>query len=396
VIAILAASTLVGTPARTGEEKYPIKHIVIIMQENHSFDNYFGTFPGVIGGYTGQTCIYQQGYEGCIRPFHLKSDSVPDMCHVWDCSHQDYANGTNSLFYRNSGINAFGYYDRREIPYYWDLAGNYTLMDMYFSSVLGPTLPNHLFLVAGQSGGLIGNDVGMETLHGRFDSGMKSIFPVLTDHNVTWRYYGIPKIVNWNPAAFIRPVASNWTLYRNVKYPNDFFTDLYAGRLPQVSWVMPPNDAKSEHPPYDISLGQEWVKSVITALQWSRYWNSTAVILTFDENGGWYDSVPPPQVDAYGYGFRVPTIVVSPWARHGFIDHTVSDHTSTLAFIEKIFHLPNLGARDASASDMLEAFNFGGHGRAQVIPVSWSGGQQAVAPAAASFLSWQRCRKMEG
>jgi len=101
-------------------------------------------------------------------------------------------------------------------------------------------------------------------------------------------------------------------------------------------------------------------------------------------------------VDAYGYGFRVPTIVVSPWARHGFIDHTVSDHTSTLAFIEKIFHLPNLGARDARASDMLEAFNFGGHGRAQVIPVSWSGGQQAVAPAAASFLSWQRCRKMEG
>jgi len=352
---------------------YPIKHVIVIMEENHSFDNYFGTFPGVIGGYNSSTCIVQEGYPGCIRPYHLSGTELPprtDLCHVWDCLHSDYARGTNGGFYKNAGKLAFGYYDSREIPYYWRLAKEYTLMDMYFCSELGPTLPNHMFLVAGQSGGLISNDVDLKTLNGSYTGNFKSIFPELTNRHVSWSYYGTAAPINWNPAAFIPSVANNYTLYSNVKYPWQVLDDIRSGKLPQVSWVMPQSDQQSEHPPYDIALGESWVREVVTAVQRSQYWSSSAIIITFDENGGWYDSVPPPQVDAYGYGFRVPTIVVSPWARHGFIDHTVSDHTSTLAFIEKLFGLPPVAHRDAVANNMMEAFDFSQHVvKRPVVPV---------------------------
>lgn len=339
--------------------RYPVKHIIVIMQENHSFDNYFGTFPGVIGGYSNNTCIYQTGYSGCIHPYHLTSRILPrDLCHGWECMHQEYANGTNSGFYMRSGILPFGYYDYRDIPYYWQLARNYTLLDNYFSSVMGPTLPNHLYLVAGQSGGVISNIRDLRGLHGHINLNIKSIFEVLTDHHISWSSYSWKSPVNWNAPALLPRVANNETLFKNVKYPYEFFRDVRENRLAQVSWIMPPSDEESEHPPYDVRLGEKWVKGIIDTIRSSNYWASSAIILTYDESGGFFDIIPPPQVDEYGYGFRVPAIVISPFSKHGFIDHTQYDHTSVLRFIETIFNLEPLSERDAKANNLLNSFNF--------------------------------------
>jgi phospholipase C len=331
-----------------------------MMQENHSFDNYFGTFPGVIDGYTQNTCIIQNGYPGCIKPFHITtSDEMKDPDHSWNALHREYANGTNSGFYAADGTLPFGYYTQSDIPYYWSLAQNYTLLDNYFCSSLGPTLPNHFFLVAAQTGGEIGDDQHLYGLHGSYNLNMPTIFSELTDHQITWNSYSWLNPVNWNPAAFIPSVAANTTLYSHVKQPTDFFTDLSHGKLAQVSWVMPPSDGESDHPPYMLSSGENWVKSVVTAVQASPYWNSTAIFLTWDENGGYYDLIPPVQTDAFGYGFRVPMIVISPYAKHGFVDHSLADHTSTLAFIEHNFGLRSLTLRDARANDLMWAFTFG-------------------------------------
>jgi phospholipase C len=242
----------------------------------------------------------------------------------------------------------FGYYDQRDIPYYWSLAKQYTLFDNYFTSVMGPSLPNHLYLVAGQSGNRTTN-LPYPTLHAR------SIIDELEQSRISWGYYAPGWLNNENGLPLFASIGKNGTRLNHILNQGAFFDDLRNSRLPQVSWIMPDDDL-SEHPPYDISRGEEWVKSVIKAVQSSSYWSSTAIFLTWDDYGGWYDHVAPPQVDQYGYGFRVPLLLISPAARHGYIDHSVSDHTSILRFVETIFNLSPLTSRDAHAYNLWNAF----------------------------------------
>ena len=155
-------------------------------------------------------------------------------------------------------------------------------------------------------------------------------------------------------------------MWRKVVYESRFIPDVHAGRLPAVSWLIPPLQS-SDHPPASICEGENWTVRVINAVMKSPAWRSTAIILTWDDFGGFYDHVPPPHVDIYGLGPRVPAIVISPWAKRGYVDHQTFEFSSVLRLIERIWRLPTLGLRDAEARDMLSAFNFHGAPRPRLI-----------------------------
>jgi phospholipase C len=328
----------------SGGATNPIQHVVVVFQENHTFDNYFGTYPGANG--------IQNDPPG-VHPFHI-TRQITDLCHSTVCAHADYDNGKMDGFLSSEGSNqTFGYYDQSDIPYYWSLAQNYTLFDNYFTSAMGPSLPNHLYLVAGQDHGIPDSiTANPDKMH------IGSIVDSLEAASVSWAYYSPYTVGNENAIGLISSVADNATRMQNLKMTDSFLTDLQAGDMPSVSYVLS-GDGQNEHPPYDISVGESWVQSIISAIQSSPYWSSTVVLLSWDDYGGWYDHVTPPQVDKYGLGFRVPLLVVSPLAKQGYVDHTLSDHTSLMKFIERAFGLASVTQRDGTSSDLTDALNSG-------------------------------------
>jgi len=321
-----------------------VKHIIIIEQENHTFDNFFGTFPGANG---------IQNDPPTVHPFPITDQITKDLDHSWEAAHEAYDNGTmNGFLTAEKTDETFGYYTQGEIPYYWSLAKNYTLFDNFFSSVMGPSLPNHVALIAAQSGGVTGNDFATF-----------SFSPVMTELDsagISWEYYAgyAPAFSGWDALpGFTQYDTHGWNT--KLVASEQIIGAIKSGNLPQVSWVMPPNDSSSDHPPYSLAAGQKWVESVVSAIQDSKYWSSSAIFLSWDDYGGWYDHVPPPQVSPNGDGFRVPLILISPLAKHGYIDHTLSDDSSLVRFIEDNFGLGNLGAGDATANDLTDAFRLG-------------------------------------
>ncbi len=325
------------------------------MQENHSFDNYFGTYPGAngLGPYIALPKL--RGSSDLVKPFHINGTTVAhDLCHAWECGHEAYDNGKMDGFVYASGSNlTLGYFDHHEIPYYWDYASRFVLLDNFYSSLMGPSLPNHLYLIAGQSGGLV-----RRVLNASFT--FKTIFDELDQNHITWKYYAGShyQLSGWNPLPGFDSFKNNPSMVKNLAEPSQFYADLATKTLADVTWIMPSSDRESEHPPYDITLGERNVVSLINAVMTSKYWNSTAIFLTWDEAGGWHDHVPPPQIDQYGYGFRVPCLIISPFAKQGYINHTQGDFTSLLKFIETVYSFPALTDRDASANNLVEAFDF--------------------------------------
>jgi phospholipase C len=346
----------------------PIKHVVVIVEENHTFDNYFGTFPGAngIAGATSQPSTNAPNAQ-LVAPYVIDTATIShDLSHTWASAHQAYDGGKMDGFViaSNSSL-SMGHFDPSLIPNYWDYASKFVLLDNFYTSVMGPSLPNHLYLIAGQSGGLTSDassgiinfqssDVYNNTFY------FKTIMDELDASNVSWKYYAgnYSMLNNWNPLPAFASFKIDQARMLNLASPQQFFTDLASHNLPSVVWIMPGSDQSSEHPPYDISVGEQSTVSIINALMASEYWNSTAVFLTWDDYGGWYDHVSPPQVDQFGYGFRVPCLVISPYAKTGVVDHTKADFTSILKFIETVHSLPPLTSRDASANDLMEAFDF--------------------------------------
>ena len=256
-----------------------------------------------------------------------------------------YAEGSNLTM---------GYYNGSDIPYYWDYASRFVLMDNYFSSVMGPSLPNHLYSIAAQSGGIV-DDVDQFCLN------ITVIMDELDSHGITWKYYyagGNDSTLSsfWNPLPSCS-YAENPSRLSHIVNTGQFLSDVAENNLSSVSWVIPFGE-ESEHPPNNITTGEDYTVSLINAIMQSKYWSSTAIFLTWDDYGGWYDHVAPPQVDSFGYGFRVPCLIISPYAKEGFIDHTLADHTSILKFIETVWSLPSLTSRDAAANNLFEAFDF--------------------------------------
>ncbi len=406
-----------------------IQHIIFIVQENHSFDNYFGTYPSANGLPLGIALPLDpnQTRLGFVQPFHLNvtqpimivgdelppgvsdpdevqtADSTPpfhfdnesitrDLGHGWAVAHETWDSGKMDGFVaaERSPL-TMGYYDRSDIPYYWDYADNYILDDNFFSSLMGPSFPNHLYIVSGTNGPTNGLNYRWILQNGVVDNpgsnfgwqGVSLSWATLTEElsnaNVTWTWYN-------GAATPLRPTIWNvlplFTYFQNhpaqltehVKNTQNFISDIQSGQLPAVSWIIPaggaagwhpPNwptpcvgESPSEHPPARSDCGMDYVSYLVNQVMHSQYWQSSAIVVTWDDYGGFYDHVPPPQIDAFGEGFRVPTLVISPWAKHGFIDHSQYEFSSLLRLAEDNFNLPTLGVRDMKANDMMNSFAF--------------------------------------
>ncbi|HEV2166408.1 MAG TPA: alkaline phosphatase family protein, partial [Thermoplasmata archaeon] len=320
----------------------------MVLQENHTFDNYFGAYSrgdGTLGKSIRLPSV--AGGPANVAPSHSSTLTPLDLNHNWNSAHADYHGGAMDGFvYSEGNPSTMAYFDRSDIPHYWAAADHYVLCDRYFTSAMTESAPNHLYLVAGTSGGLKDDHVPA-TLP------FPSIFESLDGASISWKVYGF---TSWYERfAYVQRTPSAASRFAPA---NRFATDLASGGLPEVTWIVgaPGGD---EHPPSNVQTGQDSVaRDIVNAVGGSPYWPDAAVFVTWDDFGGFYDHVAPPSVDEFGYGFRVPCLIVSPYARPGFIDHVVNDHTSILRFIEKRYALPPLATRDASANDFAEAFDF--------------------------------------
>ncbi len=336
----------------------PIQHLVILLKENHGFDNYFGTFPGVDG--LPANVSLPDGSGGFVSPHWISGTSTPDPPHDRASEIQEYDGGLNDRFYiaaeasgAGLGNAVMGYYNGTQLAGYWALASQYVLADHYYGPEFGPSVPNRFFAFAGQNCG-VSSDV---VLQGSLSC--PTVFDQMEAKGVTWKYYYTPSLLFPPTPLDFGSVNSNPEMKAKVVTMSTLDNDLKTAALANVTVIDSGNDGTiSEHPPQDVTVGEAWTLGILQELEARPDWNSTAVFLTWDEDGGFYDHVPPPQVDAAGYGFRVPFLLISPYARHGWIDSEVLDHTSMLKFIAMNWGLPSLTSRETNASDMFDAFTF--------------------------------------
>ncbi len=368
-----SSSNLPSSPT-TGS---PIQHIVVIMQENRSFDNFFNGFPGADSAASGM--------NGAV-PIPLSPIDLGDprdLDHTHPGWWQDWDNGKMDGFARNNqspSTLAYSYVPELEIEAYWILAKRYVLADRMFQSNTGPSYAAHEYMIAGQSANVTENpnsanwgcDAEPGTtapLLGPNGTDLPGIFPcfdyltagdLLDEKGVTWRYYA-------PPSGDSNSIVSAYDAIRHIRYGKDWngnvispqtqvLVDIQQGELAQVTWIIP-DWTHSDHPGSG-NEGPDWVASIVNTIGNSQYWNSTAIFITWDDWGGWYDHVDPPKVDAMGPGFRVPLIVVSPYAKHGYISHVAHESSGLIAFIEHNFDLGNLGARDAGADAFADCFDY--------------------------------------
>ena len=344
-----------------------INHVVWIIQENRSFDNYFGTFPGA-DGFPPTTCLPKMpGSKDCVAPFHMPAGAPTcDLDHSWRIAHAAINNGRMDGFVWAEGSPyTMGYYDERDIPSYWKYAHQYALADRFFSSLNGPSLPNHIYTVAAQSGGITDNYLSLEDLEEDTDSPEGLTFPTIVDlmdkAKVSWKYYvegtKKPPFHLWNPLPGFKDVRENPERMSKIVGQDEYFRDLQQGTLPQVSYLIP-NGPDSEHPTESPTRGMWYVARLLNALMKSPYWKDSVVFVTWDDYGGFYDHVFPHDVDAFGFGPRVPMIIISPYAKPAYISHVEYDFTSVLKFIEVRWGMYHLTTRDREAADMEDTLDF--------------------------------------
>jgi phospholipase C len=372
----------------------PIQHIVFLIKENHTFDNYFGLFPGVNGTTTGKVKI-----NGVVKTITLNTavDQQANFCHGWNCAHSAYDNGTMDNFAVADATHhcipspyvCYSEAQQSLIPNYWALAQHFVLGDAMFSSEMSASFANHLFETSANGGStsistsVIGNppithkwgcDAPSGTLVQLYNrtnvypcfNGDKTLADEMQSAGVSYKWYGAPTSdpgYQWDTFNAYSQDRNNSTIWtHNVPWMN-LLSDAAKNQLPQFSWVSPPFKA-SEHPPYGTCAGENWSVQLINAIENSPAWASTAIVLTWDDWGGFYDHVVPPSQDALGYGFRVPLIVISPYAYAGdnlsntHISHDQFEFASVLKLAEGVFHLPSLGQRDMTAGDLLKTLDF--------------------------------------
>ena len=343
-------------PKPKPKPKYPLEHLVISCQENRAFDHYFGYAPAVLAAGYGPPSGYSQP-DASGSP-HTSSEltlrSTPDPPHDWRSVHEQVNGGKMDGFYRTSqaaigdGSLAIGHYTAKELPFYYSLLNNSGLCANYFCSMLGPTWPNRFYLMSGTSGGITTNGVWG---YGVLDSARwPIILDLLDEAHVTWKIYYIGSDdVASGESDNVAVFWSRWAHDpRTTATKQEYLKDCASGQLPQVSWVIPSYSMHfDEHPPADVSVGMGFQKELVTALRASPLWAKSAFLLMYDEHGGFFDHVPPPKIDAYGLGVRVPLWVISPYARKGpIVSAKPADHTSTLKLIERLYGLPTLASRN--------------------------------------------------
>jgi len=381
-----------GTPQPAGK----IRHVVVIFQENRTVDNLFNGFPGAD---TVRSGLNSSGQSVPLQPIDMTAPY--DLDHSHHGFTTEYANGAMNGFdlvgssacttgCPPKDVRAYGYVPQNEVQPYWTMAQQYAFADRMFQTNQGPSFPAHQYIISATSlastsstllaaenpdvpggGTTAGCDAPAGTTVRLIDpaSGDESqstppcldhpvLFDLLDQHNVSWRYYQ----PNVGAGLWYAPDAISHirygTDYANVVTPSTaIFTDIAQGRLAQVSWVIP-TAAASDHARSTDGSGPAWVASVVNAIGASKYWSNTAIFVTWDDWGGWYDHVKPQTFNAYEDGFRVPLIVISPYARPGYVSHVQHEFGSILKFTEEAFNLGTLGYTDARSDDLSDCFDY--------------------------------------
>jgi phospholipase C len=395
----ISSQTIPTKSAPTGDllaqARAKVKHIVVIMQENRSFDSYFGTYPGA-DGFPRQNaqfivCLNDPRTKQCVYPYHDPSDKNYGGPHGVGAAAADINKGKMNGFIAvaekgkancqstndpscggSSVTDVMGYHDAREIPNYWTYAENFVLQDHLFEPNASWSLPQHLFMVSEWSARCSKTGDPMSCINALQapqnpkdflnplkiapDYAWTDLTYLLFKNNVSWKYYvqtgTQPDCANdaadcppvhqdartpgiWNPLPYFDTVKQDGQL-GNITDVTNFYKDAKSGSLPAISWITP-SGANSEHPTNLVSDGQAWTTSLINAVMQGPDWASTVIFLSWDDWGGFYDHVVPPHVDQNGYGLRVPGLVISPYARKGFIDKQVLSHDAYVKFMEDIF-----------------------------------------------------------
>jgi phospholipase C len=376
----------------------PIRHVVIIVQENRTVDNLFHGFSGAD---TVNYGINSLGERVPLRPVALGGPLA--LSHRHFAFELEYAQGRMNGFNLEktwcarhkrgecppSDIAAYSYVPRNEVRPYWRMAHQYTFGDEMFATSQGPSFPGHQYLVSGTSaisdgsslkasenpkhngngatggcgapGSLVAliNQFGIEDQHAAPCFDRISLMRLLDDAGITWRYYTYttkPSI--WNAPNAIKPIWES-KFYRadDVAPPAKIIRDVAKGDLASVTWVTP-RRPESDHPGGNNGSGPSWVAAVVNALGASQFWDDTAIFVTWDDWGGLYDHVAPHIYNSYELGFRVPLIVISPYAKRGYVSHVAHEYGSILKFTEEVFNLPSLGTTDQRSDDLSDCFDF--------------------------------------
>ena len=400
----MPTTTATTPPAEAGptDVTYPIKHVVVIVKENHTFDNYFGSVPGAEG-----TSTYTKS-DGTKLPVPHAPDTVDhDLSHAHSAGLVDYNNGKmdgwdlpgSSAKDANDTL-PYAQYQETDIPNYWQYAKHFTLADHFHTEMIGPSFPGHLDVLAAQAGWAIGNPNSLPywgcddsattkiSIQDQATCTEKQVFPCfdipsipdVLPAGVDWKFYGsnyplFPEV--WSMFNGVKSIRQDGAKWAHIVQFDQFDKDIAAKTLPEVTFLVN-QDGNSEHPKLGIAginlggicSGENWTVGHLNKLMASDYWKDTVVLFTMDDFGGWYDHVPPPRQYGcdpkapYGLGFRVPLIIISPYAKPGFIFKETAEHASIAHFIEKIFHstktLHDLdpAAQDAQANDLMNAFDF--------------------------------------
>ncbi|HJR46163.1 MAG TPA: alkaline phosphatase family protein [Actinomycetota bacterium] len=394
VAAPIPAGTALSDPKPA---KIPIEHVVFIIKENRSFDNYFARYPGAEGAATGKTSSGET-----VRLAEATDVLKPDLGHSFldgvTSINGGRMNGFDKIL-NGDTLNGYTSFTREGIPNYWAYADNFVLGDRMFSSMYGPTFPAHLYTVGAQAGRVTGNkletnapggycDDAGETVYrfasltererkevmaaeeradietvGNFWERVRACFDweVLPDHlnaaGISWHYYADEG--SWmNALLAIEHMRFSKHWGRDITPEEDLLPDIRRERLKEVSWVVP-GPGFNEHPGGpSVCMGENWTVQVVNEIMRSKYWKSTAIFLVWDDFGGFYDHVAPPHYDIMGLGPRVPFLMISPWAKQGYVDSTEYEFSSVLKFIETVHGLECMTGRDCRANNMMSAFDF--------------------------------------
>jgi phospholipase C len=350
-----------------GTDQVPeIENFIVVMMENHSFDNILG----MLGrgdcwpkGPDGKpTITMPDGHGNLVSAFHMPSECQTNgVGQNWNLAHHSLVHD-NHGFVEGSTGEALGYFHGADLPFTWDMARTFPIADRWFSSLLGQTDPNRRFLLAGTSLGQISDELNDDLPPNG------TIFDLLNRFGITWKdyYSSLPSVGVW------LPLLGEPSITAHINKIDQFYIDAGNGALPQFSFVEPDYDHSSEENPQDVQFGDQFLAGVVNAVMSGPQWQKTMLIWTYDEWGGWYDHVRPPTAippddvppvilsanQAPGrfdqYGFRVPAGVVSPFAIRDFVSHRIYDHTSVLATLERKWNLPAMTRRDANALDLFD------------------------------------------
>jgi phospholipase C len=360
-----------GTPSMP-----EIEHVVVLVMENHSFDNLLGMVPRQVPGRRSVDGLRVKGGKvvnsnpdasgTLVTGQHATSPCqlIGEPSQSWNASHQSYDNGRMDGFVTASAPVAMRFWDKRDIPFTYSLAQSVPIGERHFCSVLGQTFPNRCYFFAGTSSGTINDTIAPAP------PANGTIFDRLDAHHINWAVY-----YQSEPSLVVVPGTGTPARASRIRTFESFLPDVAAGRLPQFTFIDPDYSTTSQENPQDIQLGERFIAQIVRALMQAKTWKHTVLFLTYDEHGGYYDHVPPPPAivpDSVApilesgdvpaafdrYGFRVPTIVISPWAKPRYVSRVVHDHTSITAFIERKWNLPAMTYRDANAHPMTNYFDF--------------------------------------